>query len=125
LARKWNGGVAVVDDEEALTELITRMLELNGIPVCFKAYDGYEAVQKYRESNPKPEIVIMDYRLPATTGIEVMKEMRQVDGNSKFIFLSADTGVKDEALRAGAVMFLAKPATMKTVIEAVDHVAGK
>ncbi len=69
----WNGGVAVVDDEASLADLIVTMLELKRIPVCFKAYDGREAVQKFRECNPKPEIVIIDYGLPSTSGIQVMK----------------------------------------------------
>ncbi len=124
MAPQWNGGVAVVDDEQDLTDLIARMLELSGIPICFKAYDGPEAVKKLQECNPKPQVVIMDYRLPATTGIEVMKEMQRMDEGLKFIFLSADSGIRDEALRAGAVMFLTKPAKMKDLIEAVDNVAG-
>lgn len=125
MARKWNGGVAVVDDEKLLTDLVVRMLELNGIKTSFKAYDGHEAVQKFRECNPKPEIVIMDYRLPATTGVEVMREMRQTDSSSKFVFISADTEVKDEALQAGAVMFMAKPVSMKDLIDALEQVVER
>lgn len=121
---KWNGGVAVVDDETAVADLVVRMLELARIPVCFKAYDGPEALKKFRECNPKPEVIIMDYRLPTTTGIKLMKEMRQTYEGVKFIFLSADSGVKDEALQAGAVMFLVKPASMKDLIGVVERVAG-
>jgi DNA-binding NarL/FixJ family response regulator len=124
LALKWDGGVAVVDDEKALNDLLVMMLKLKGIPVCFTAYDGPEAVRKYRDGHPKPEIVIMDYRLPTSTGVEAMKEMLQTDSKAKFIFLSADSGAEDEAILAGAVMFLMKPASMKDVIEAVEKVAA-
>lgn len=125
MTTKWNGGVAVVDDETSLADLIVTMLEVKGMPVCFMAYDGYEAIRKFRECNPKPDVVIMDYRLPAMNGIEVMKEMRQIYDGVKFIFLSADSGVRDEALRAGAVIFLTKPASMKNLVSAVEQVAGK
>jgi len=124
LTMQWSGGVAIVDDEEALTDLIAAMLDLKGILVCFKAYDGREAMQKFREHNPKPEVVIMDYRLTSTNGIEVMKEMKQMYNGSMFIFLSADSAVRDEALKAGAEMFLAKPSSMKDLIDAVERVAG-
>jgi two-component system, chemotaxis family, chemotaxis protein CheY len=99
------------------------MLELKGVPVCFTAYDGHEAVRKFREHNPRPQIVLMDYRLPTINGIETMKEMRRLDGETKFIFISADISVKEEALKSGATMFLVKPVTMKDVIGAVEKVA--
>ena len=125
MASQWNGGIAVVDDEKDLTDLIARMLELSGIPVSFKAYDGPEAVKKLRECNPKPQVVIMDYRLPATTGVEVMKEMQRMDKGLKFIFLSADSGAKDEAIQAGADLFLAKPTSMKGLVDAIYRVSGR
>jgi DNA-binding NtrC family response regulator len=99
------------------------MLEIKGIPVCFTAYEGRDAVRKFKEHNPKPQIVFMDYRLPTINGIETMKEMLKVDGETKFIFISADASVQEEALKAGAVMFLVKPVTMKDVIDAVEKVA--
>ncbi|MGA9141884.1 MAG: response regulator transcription factor [Methanocella sp.] len=124
MALKWDGGVAVVEDEKALNDLLVMMLKLKGIPVSFTAYDGPEAVQKYRDGNPKPEIVIMDYRLPTSTGVEAMKEMLKTDGKARFIFLSADSSAKDEAILAGAVMFIMKPASMHEVINAVEKVAA-
>jgi two-component system chemotaxis response regulator CheY len=98
------------------------MLELKGIPVCFTAYDGHDAVKQFRKHNPRPQIVLMDYRLPTINGIETMKEMRRLDGGTKFIFISADSGVKEEAMNNGAIDFLVKPVTMKDVIGAVEKV---
>ena len=65
----------------------------------------------------------MDYRLPTINGIETMKEMLQLDGGTKFIFISADASVMEEALNNGAEMFLVKPITMKDVIGAIEKVA--
>jgi two-component system, chemotaxis family, chemotaxis protein CheY len=98
-------------------------MELKGIPVCFIAYEGHDAVRQFREHNPRPQIVLMDYRLPTINGIETMKEMRQLDGGTKFIFISADASVMKEALDNGAAMFLVKPVTMKDVIGAVEKLA--
>jgi DNA-binding NtrC family response regulator len=116
-------GVAIVDDETDLVVLFSKMLELKGIPVCFTAYDGREAVKQFREHNPRPQIVLMDYRLPTINGIETMKEMLRLDGATKFIFISADASVMDEALDNGAAMFLVKPVSMTDVISAVEKVA--
>jgi DNA-binding NtrC family response regulator len=111
-----------VDDETDLVLLFSKMLELKGIPVCFKAYEGRDAVRQFRDHNPRPQIVLMDYRLPTINGIQTMKEMLQVDGGTKFIFISADASVMEEALNNGAAMFLVKPVNMKDVISAIEKV---
>jgi DNA-binding NtrC family response regulator len=111
-----------VDDESDLVLLFSKMLELKGIPVCFKAYEGRDAVRQFRDHNPRPQVVLMDYRLPTINGIETMKEMLQVDEGTKFIFISADASVMEEALKNGAVMFLVKPVNMKDVISAIEKV---
>jgi two-component system, chemotaxis family, chemotaxis protein CheY len=120
-----NGGVAVVDDEVALADLIMNMLQIKNIPVSFKAYDAIEALQKFKECNTKPSIIIMDYRMPTMNGIEVMKAIQHIYNGVKFIFLSADSGVKEEALEEGAAMFLVKPVSMKDLISSIEQVAGK
>lgn len=111
-----------MDDESDLVSLFSKMLELKGIPVIFKAYEGREAVRLFRDHNPRPEVVLMDYRLPTINGIETMKEMLQVDGGTKFIFISADASVMEEALEQGAATFLVKPVNMKDVISAIEAV---
>jgi DNA-binding NtrC family response regulator len=111
-----------VDDEVDLVSLFSKMLELKGIQVCFTAYDGRDAVRQFREHNPRPQVVLMDYRLPTINGIETMKEMLELDGGTKFIFISADASVMEEALNNGAAIFLVKPVNMKEVIDAVEKV---
>ena len=112
-----------MDDETDLVNLFSKMLELRGIKVSFTAFEGRDAISQFREHNPKPQIVLMDYRLPTINGIETMKEMLDLDGGTKFIFISADASVREEALNSGAVMFLVKPVTMRDVIDAVEKVA--
>lgn len=112
-----------MDDESDLVLLFSKMLELKGIPVIFKAYEGRDAVRQFRDHNPRPEVVLMDYRLPTINGIETMKEMLQVDEGTKFIFISADASVMEEALNNGAAMFLVKPVNMKDVVSAIEKVA--
>jgi Response regulator containing CheY-like receiver, AAA-type ATPase, and DNA-binding domains len=109
-----------VDDEVDLVDLFSKMLQLKGIPVTFTAYEGHDAVRQYEEHNPKPCIVLMDYRLPTINGVETMKEMLQRDSKAKFVFISADASVKEEALKNGASTFLVKPVNMKDVIDAVE-----
>jgi two-component system chemotaxis response regulator CheY len=119
---KWRAGIAIVEDEKDLIRIYIRLFEKRGIPVSFVAYDGNEALLKFIASTPKPHIIMMDYRLPTMNGIEVTKKILEIDSDAKIIFLSADVSVKDQAMRAGAFIFLTKPARIKEVTDAIDTV---
>jgi two-component system chemotaxis response regulator CheY len=118
-------GVAIVEDEKDLVKVYEKMLARHGIRICFVAYDGLEAVKKFIECTPKPHVVLMDYRLPIMNGIDATKEILKIDSTAKIIFLSADIYVKDEAMRAGASIFLKKPASIRDITDAVERGLGR
>ena len=105
-----------MDDETAIVDMYTKILRASKIPIAFVAYDGEDAVRKFIDSNPRPQIVIMDYRMPAMSGLEASKRIWQIEPSTKIIFISADTGVREEALSAGATAFIQKPASLKDII---------
>jgi two-component system chemotaxis response regulator CheY len=119
-------GIAIVEDEKDLVDVYKRMFARRNIIVCFVAFDGREALKKFIECAPKPHVILMDHRLPGMSGIEVTEEILKLDWEAKVVFLSADVGVMDDALRAGAVAFLKKPASLKEIISTVEAaIAGK
>jgi two-component system, chemotaxis family, chemotaxis protein CheY len=118
-------GVAIVDDERSLVEVYQKIMEMKGIPVCFVAYDGEDAIRQFKMHNPRPCVVLMDYRMPGTNGIQATKKILRMDPEVKVIFISADDGVKDDAIRAGAVMFVQKPASVKEIVNAVESTVAK
>lgn len=118
-------GIAIVEDEKTLVRLYERAFAKHGITICFVAYDGLEAVKKYVECTPKPHVVIMDYRLPIMNGIEATREILKFDPDIRVIFLSADIGVKEDAMNAGAFIFLKKPASLNVIINSVKQAMGE
>ncbi len=118
-------GLAIVEDEKSLVSLLLNFFEVRHIAVCFIAYDGYEALLNFIRCNPQPHIILMDYRLPSMNGIEVTKEILNISPDTKIIFLSADEGIKDSALKAGAITFLQKPASLKDISKAIEEVVKK
>jgi two-component system chemotaxis response regulator CheY len=118
------GGVAIVDDERSLVEVYRKIMETRGIPVCFVAYDGEEAVRQFAEHNPRPCVVLMDYRMPGVNGIQAMVRILRMDPKVKIIFISADEGVRDDAIMAGATMFVQKPASVREILEAIASVGN-
>lgn len=122
---KCNVGLAIVEDEKDLVKVYQRIFTKRGIRICYVAYDGMDAVKKYIECTPKPHVIIMDYRLPLMNGIEVSKEILKIDPGAKIVFLSADIDVKEEAMAAGAFVFLKKPVSIKLIVDAVERGFGR
>ena len=98
--------ILIVEDDSSLRTLYSRMLNILGHKVS-DAGNGQEAVDVCKLL--KPDIILMDYRMPVKNGIEAMKEILQFNNNVKIIFVSADKSIKNEALSLGAVEFVEKP----------------
>ena len=115
--------VLIVDDELFIVELYRDILQLKGYKVMGTAFDGEEALKKYASSEDKPDVVIMDHRMPVMNGVDATKEIIKINPNQKVIFVSADVLVEKEAKDAGAVEFLPKPFRMDDLIEKMERIA--
>jgi two-component system chemotaxis response regulator CheY len=116
--------IAIVDDEKDLVDVYTRLFRLKKITICFVAGNGVEAVNSYRQSQVKPDIIIMDNRMPLMNGLDAMKAIIAMDCDAKFIFLSADASVREEATGMGAV-FLKKPASLQELMKTIDSLNSR
>jgi two-component system chemotaxis response regulator CheY len=112
-----DGCVGIVDDEELLVQTYEMLFERRHIPLSFVALDGKEAVEKFRNARPRPKVMIIDYRLPYTSGIEAMKEIRKIEPDTRVLFISADGDIRQEALDSGANIFLKKPISLQILID--------
>jgi two-component system chemotaxis response regulator CheY len=115
--------VLIVDDELFIVELYRDILQLRGYRVVGTAFDGEEAVRKYSAANDKPDIIIMDHRMPVMNGVEATKEIVRMNPTQKVIFVSADILVEKEAREAGAKEFLPKPFRMDDLIEKMERLS--
>ncbi len=113
--------VFIIDDDQTLHEVVGHILRLNGFDVIH-AFDGIEAIEKFKNMNPKPHIIIMDHRMPLMSGTKVTKELLKIESNACIIFVSADDSAESDAIEAGAKRFLIKPVRSKTLINEIDEV---
>jgi CheY-like chemotaxis protein len=114
-----------VEDEKDLVDIYKRVFARHKIFVCFVAYSGFEAIKEFIECTPRPHVILMDHRLPGMSGIETTREILKIEPKAKIVFLSADYDVKNEALQAGAVSFLKKPASIKEILNAIQDALNK
>ncbi len=113
--------IGIVEDEPQIADLYKTAFIALCMSISFIAGDGLEAIKAFKNSDPKPYIVIMDHRMPIMTGVAAMKEMLKLNGDTKYIIVSADSSIREEALDAGASIFLEKPIQLKQLISCVQH----
>lgn len=101
--------VMIVDDDDFLHKIFKRILTLDGHEVVAQAYDGQEAIDIYSKLDVKPDIILMDQRMPVMNGIESTSALLKIDPDALIVFVSADESVTEETTAAGASGFLVKP----------------
>ena len=99
--------ILVVDDDDALREMVGLVLSSNGYQPVF-ASDGISAVEVFRQSSP--DLVLLDIMLPGQSGIDVCNQIRAVSG-VPIIMLTAKGDTEDVVvgLEAGADDYVVKP----------------
>jgi DNA-binding NarL/FixJ family response regulator len=115
--------VLIVDDQELMRTGFRMILEAAGIAVVGEAADGRDAVKRAREL--RPDVVLMDVRMPGMDGIEATRAITGEEDAPKVIILTMfdlDDYVYG-ALRAGASGFLLKDAPKEELIRAIGVVA--
>ena len=117
--------VLIADDQPLIREGLRRVLETDpALRVCGQATDGREAVD--RAISLKPDVVLMDIRMPIVNGIEATEQLfaRGFDGN---VIVLTTFGLDDyvvDALRAGAGGFVLKESPPQRIIDAIHAVAN-
>ncbi len=119
--------ILVVDDHAIVrTGLVALLNTVDGLSVVGEASDGEQAIQLYRTL--KPDVTLMDLRLPKVGGADAITKIREVNPAAKVIVLTTFDGDEDiyRALQAGAKGYLLKgmdAAELTDTIRAVH--AGK
>ncbi len=114
--------VAIIEDERDIVDIYSRICALKGLKVSFIAYDGIDALNMFRDTVCPPGVILIDHRMPNMSGLEAMRMMLDIDPRAKFVFLSADEDVREQALEAGAKAFLKKPASINEICSVVFRV---
>ena len=113
----------VVDDDIDTVDLFSEYLEIHGIEVVARGYDGKEAVALYEKW--KPDISFIDIMMPYYDGFYAIIGIRKIDPNSKIIMvtadLTADTANKLENLNVSITYKPFEYEDLSNTIEKVIH----
>lgn len=117
--------ILVVDDHFVVrTGLLSLINTEPDLIVVGEAADGDEAIRQF--DTLRPDLVVMDLRLPVRSGHEVTRHIRQIDAHARVLMLSAFEGDVDihTALDAGASGYVLKSVTGEELIPAIQAVAA-
>jgi DNA-binding NarL/FixJ family response regulator len=119
--------VLVVEDHNVVRQGLVALLNVaERIEVVGEAADGAEAVAQFRRH--KPDVTLIDLRLPRMSGVDVIQRVRMESPQARFIVLTTYDGDEDiyRALKAGAKAYLLKGMTSEELISAIHVVhSGK
>jgi len=110
--------VAIVDDDESMRSALQGMLKSVGL-----ASEAFASAEEFLKSGQqkKTACLITDIRMPGMSGLELQAQLNAERCKIPTIFITAhgDTKMRMQALRAGAVEFLAKPFDDEVLLESV------
>jgi FixJ family two-component response regulator len=111
--------ISVVDDDASVRAAISNLLRSHGYAV-----HTFASAEEFLQSIHLKDTscVIADVQMPAMSGVDLLILLRTQGYRAPFIFITAfpDDSVRDRALKAGAIGFLAKPFAGPTLIKHLD-----
>jgi len=110
--------VAIVDDDDSVRSALQGLLKAVGFPAqAFASAEEFILSDQHRQTS----CLIADIRMPGMSGLELQAKLNSERCMIPIIFITAhgDTKMRMQALRAGAVEFLAKPFDDEALLECV------
>ncbi len=120
------GTILLVDDEEVLLAVTSKMLSRLGFEVL-TAHDGLEALEIYRENMNNITCVIMDLTMPNMNGEECFRELRRMNHEVRVILCSGfnEQDATQRFVGKGLAGFIQKPYRFSTLSARLREVLGE
>ncbi len=120
--------VFIVEDDLKLRIAFGKMIEHNpDMELVGTASSGHEAVEKFKNMEIKPDIILMDISMPGMDGIEATSEIKKISSSVKVIILTAlspDRQLVLSAFKAGATGYLIKGIKLSDILDGIRKAYG-
>ena len=115
--------ILIIDDDELMLNALTNLLQDEGYNLMITA-DGPRGIELYRKE--KPDVVLLDLGLPSVSGLDVLKEIKQIDPNAKVIIITGypSEQMMEEAMKSGAFAFYEKPGVISKIMRVIKNALG-
>lgn len=113
--------ILVADDEAQVVKLVESVLLRLGLTKVLRAIDGAQAIHLYETHGSQIGLIICDWNMPETTGLDVLLHVRQSDSKVPFLMLTGEAS-RDMVVRAresGVTAYVRKPFSIGEIEEKV------
>lgn len=106
--------ILVVDDDKEICDILTEILAEEGYQT-FSALSGHLALDTVEKK--KPELVLLDIKMPKMDGIEVLKRIKKIDKEVVVVMITGygDLDTAKETMRLGAYDYATKPFDLDSI----------
>jgi CheY-like chemotaxis protein len=117
--------VLICDDLASVQAMMRRMLERDGLIAAGVAGSADEVLARYEES--RPDIVLLDYRMPGANGLSVLRNLMTRDPEACVVMCSGldDPDVRNAALQLGAADWVLKPIYPTSLVASLRELVAK
>lgn len=114
----------IIDDEDQIRRLLTRMMELEGYEV-FQAADCHTGLKQLEHLHP--DVTLCDVYLPDGNGVELIPKMKKISNDTEIIMLTAHGNISDgvQAIKNGAFDYLTKGNDNNKIIPLINRAMEK
>jgi DNA-binding NarL/FixJ family response regulator len=122
-AKKERIRILIADDHSVVREgLVSLVKRKSDMVVVAEAGNGREAVELWKEH--RPDVTLLDLRMPELDGVGAIKEIRELDEDAQIVVLTTFDGDEDiyRAIKAGAKAYLLKDTARDALVDTVRRV---
>jgi len=102
----------IIEDDLTTCDFLRSFFTQKGYK-AFVANDGEQGLLIVKEK--KPDVILLDIRMPDLSGLEVLQKIKEIDKNAKVIMMTAvnDGFVIEIAMKYGAIDYITKPFSLE------------
>jgi two-component system, NtrC family, nitrogen regulation response regulator GlnG len=116
--------ILLVDDDKEVSQSVANLFDSDKYK--FEFLEDGAGVTRYLQENQNVDLVMLDVNLPTMSGLEVLKQIRQVKSGVPVIVISGFVSTENaiEAMKEGAYEYLTKPFQVSKLLETVNKACG-
>ena len=115
--------ILLVEDDSVTRHLLKEMFYRKGFEIA-EAADGEAALETFKEMQEKPDVIIIDFRLPKRNGLEVSKEILAINPLSKILIVSGDPKINKKEITDKGIRFKRKPVEMVDLLKEINRITN-
>jgi len=116
--------IMIVEDDPLIRQLYETILKKKGYDVVAVASDGAQALTMYQGLEDKPDLIILDFRMPKMNGLQVSREILAENAATEILMISGDPTFDRKAVISRGINLMQKPVEISELIREISLIGN-